>query len=89
MSRVLLQRNVEYKVKGVNYHRTLSYYGRGYYEKGYLIVEPHQDVKVYVIGYTSDDVEVKIQKFDYNGKQISETEGTLNRGDLIKLLGLD
>jgi hypothetical protein len=90
MSKAFLQRNTEYKIKGVNYYRTFKYTDRGYYEKGLLYIEPYQDTRITVTAFvTSDDVEVVIEKYNNCGKHLSRTEGIMIRNDVITLLGLD
>lgn len=90
MTRVFFQRNVEYKVKGVNFYRTFKYSSKGYYEKGLLMIEPYQNVRMTIQSYgLNDDLDVLIEKYTDSGKIISQTEGLINRNDMLTLLGLD
>lgn len=88
MASIFLQRNVEYKIKGVNYYRTIEYTARGY-ERGLLFIFPYEDIKLHIITFGSgDDINVKISKYS-NNKLKSETEGIINRRELTILLDLD
>ena len=88
MTKTFLQRNVEYKVEEIPYHRVIKYSGRGYYEDGYLMIEPLQDIRITVNSYNQEDLEITVVKYNRNGKQISNTEGSVKRTDLLQILGL-
>lgn len=89
MTKFLL-RDQEYKATKVNYNRTMSFSSRGFYEKGLLRIEPHQDVSIFVKSFlTNNEVEIIVKKFDARGNLVSEFIGIVPRQELTVLIGLD